>query len=139
MPFFAAYCLAGDGFVEVFVDPDAHEWRELEAAVDPVDGVRAFVIGGRLYAWTPPLLHEEVEPLLRETLGAGAAGAEWVPACIVPALHLVTVTTTFEPARADGEGLRRRLEDAVRGCVALQRRFRGDFTIRHAWRLREAA
>jgi hypothetical protein len=138
MPFFAAYRLAGDGVVEVFVDPDAHEWRELEAAIDPVDGVRAFVIGGRLYAWTPPLLHEEVEPLLRETLGAGAAGAEWVPVCIVPALHLVTVTTSLD-ATADETALRDRVETQVRASPALQRRFRGDLAVRHAWRLRQAA
>lgn len=138
MPFLAARRLAGRT-VEFFVDPDAHEWRELESAVDPVDGVRAFVVGARLHTWVPPLLHEQVEPQLREILGEEAAAAAWIPVCIVPALHLVTVTTTFDPTDGDARGLRRRLEAAVRGCDALRRRFRGELTVRHAWRLREAA
>lgn len=125
--------------VEFFVDPDSREWRELEAAIDPVDGVRAFVGGGRLYAWLPPLLHEQVEPHLRKILGEEAGSAILVPVCIVPALHLVTVTTTLEPGLPDVEGLRRQVEEEIRNCAALQRRFRGGFSIRHAWRLARAA
>lgn len=138
MPFFAACPLADGETLEIFEDPDPREWRELEAAVDPVDGVRGFLVGGRLYAWLPAALHEEVEPQLRQRLGREGSGQNWLPVTIVPALHLVTVTTSLD-ATGDEKALRDRIEAQVRASPALQRRLRGDFAIRHAWRLREAA
>jgi fructose-1,6-bisphosphatase/inositol monophosphatase family enzyme len=138
MPFVAACPLADGETVEIFAEPDAREWRELEAAVDPLDGVRAFLVGGRLYAWLPAALHEQVEPLLRQHLGAAAAASGWLPVSIVPALHLVIVTTSLI-AGGDQQALRQQIERQIRANAALQRRFRGELTVQHAWRLREAA
>ncbi len=104
--------------VDLFLDPTPREWRELEAGIDPVDGVRAAVVGEHLVAWTPPVLHEELrEELARLLPGARDGG---IPVRVAPALGMVTVTTSL-PA---GEAVRRRRELvlAVRRVPALRRR-----------------
>lgn len=138
MAFVAALSLGGGDTIEVFVDPAPREWRELEAAVDPVDGVRAYLVGNRLYAWLPAALHEEVAPLLRPLLAGTQDTDDWLPLAIVPALQLVNVTTSL----AVGEEKRvaaDRVERRIRRCPALRRRFREGLLVRHSWRLRQAA
>lgn len=138
MPFVAACPLAAGETVEIFADPDAREWRDLEAAVDPLDGVRGFLVGRQLYAWLPAALHEQVEPLLRQLLDGAARKQSWLPVTIVPALHLVTVTTSLSTG-GDQQALRQKIERQIRTCAVLRRRFRGELTVQHAWRWREAA
>lgn len=138
MAFLGAATLGNGEIVEFFLDPDAHEWRELERAVDPLDGVRGYVVNGRLCAWLPPHLHEEVAPALRDLLGTSTRHSLWVPICILPALRSVTVTTALRPPR-DAARFREQVDQELRRCRALARRLGSDFRINHAWALVVAA
>ncbi len=119
MPWFTTLRLADGRTVEVFLDPTPKEWREIEAAIDPVDGVRAQVAGSHLLAWTPPVLHEEIGEDLRR-LAPEEMREPWIPVRIVPALGMVTVTTTL-PAREVARA-RRLLVEQVSAVPALRRR-----------------
>ena len=109
MAYFGSVRLPDGTIVELFREPDRREWRELEGAVDPVDGVRAFLVGDALYAWVPAALHRDVEPALRKRL-RGARGS-WLPLCIRPAVATVTVTTSLRGALPSSE--RARIERRV--------------------------
>ncbi len=121
--------------VDLFLDPDPREWRELEATIDPVDGVRAAVVGEHLVAWTPPVLHEDLREELARRLPAGAPGP--IPVRVAPALGMVTVTTSLPP----GEAARRRRElvDMIRRVPALRRRLGSQLKVMVTTALEHAA
>ncbi|GBD40807.1 hypothetical protein HRbin39_00177 [bacterium HR39] len=118
MPWFTTLRMPDGRTVEVFGDPTPREWRELEEAIDPVDGVRGQVAGEHLLAWTPPVLHEESDAELRRLVSEDLRDP-WIPVRIVPALGMVTVTTTL-PARE--AAARRLLVRQIEAVPALRRR-----------------
>ncbi len=134
MTYFATLPVAHGCWATVFHDPDAGEWRELEGAVDPVDGVRGYVLRDTLYAWLPAVLHEEIRPALAERVGGNPRF--WLPVAVRPGLGDVTVTTSLsvdDPAAL--ENIRRTL----RRCPALLRRLGPRFRVTLAGRLAPAA
>ncbi len=132
MAFFAVLELAPGRRVTVFRSPDRREWRELEEANDPLDGVRGFVVGPDFYAWAPAALHGEVEGPLAAPLGAGG---DWLPVAVLTLLGEVVVTSSFD---ADREG-RNAAEGRIRACPALRRRFRRPPAVSFAREFEEAA
>ncbi len=120
--------------VTVFRNPDGREWRELEQANDPLDGVRGFVIGGDFYAWVPAALHAEVEPLLATALGGPAQA--WLPVAVLTVLRELVITSSF------GAGTPEACRDAerrLRACASLRRRLGPKPRLRFARLLEEAA
>ncbi len=115
MAFFAMLDLAPGRRVTVFRDPDRREWRELERANDPLDGVRGFLVGAAFYAWAPAALHGEVKGPLAASLGDD--GRDWLPVTALTVLGELVVTNSFP---AGGE-CRRRVEARVRSCASLCR------------------
>ncbi len=115
MAFFAMLDLAPGRRVTVFRDPHRREWRELERANDPLDGVRGFLVGTEFYAWAPAALHGEVKGPLAASLGDD--GRDWLPVTALTVLGEVVITSSF-PAGAER---RRQVEERVRACPNLRR------------------
>jgi len=118
----------------VFRNPDCREWRELEEANDPLDGVRGFVIGDDFYAWVPAALHAEVEPLLAGVVDTPAD--DWLPVAVLTVLPELVITSSFD---AGTPAACRRAEQRVRACANLRRRLGPEPRLRFARLLEEAA
>ncbi len=133
-----AFCtmleLAPGRRVTVFRNPDRREWRELEQANDPLDGVRGFVIGADFYAWAPAALHVEVGPLLAAALGTPELG--WLPVAVLTVLREVVVTSSFDAGTPEAC---RDAEQRIRACVSLRRRLGPKPRLRFVRPLEEAA
>lgn len=133
MAFFAELELTADRNVTVFRNPDRREWRELEEANDPLDGVRGFVVGPDFYAWAPAALHGELDGPLAASLGGSRP--DRIPVTVLTLVGEVVVTGSLVAGRSE----RRRLEAVIRACANLRRRLGSRFRVRFARLLEEAA
>ena len=136
MSHFTTIKARGVGLVEVFRNPTSREWRDLLRIADPIDGIRAYVVEGHLYAWGSLPLHRDLRSWLVPEVGAAPA-ALWIGVQMAPRLGSVTVTEATDASGAPGDMEGAQL--AVERSPALRRLLGPDFTVRRIARERVAA